>query len=77
MFDPGGAPGLKGWFAMSNSDGRCMGCMNPLPEGRGACGICGYPADGENPAPYLPMRTVLSDRQMVGRVREAGGDAAM
>ena len=77
MRDPGGAPGLKGWFAMSNSDGRCMGCMNPLPEGRGACGICGYPADGENPAPYLPMRTVLSDRYMVGRVLEAGGDAVM
>lgn len=25
----------------------CMGCMNPLPEGRAECGICGYPANGE------------------------------
>lgn len=54
-----------------------MGCMNPLPEGRNACGICGYPAGGENPAPYLPVRTVLSDRYTVGRVLETGGDAVV
>ena len=68
---------MKGWYDMSISDGRCMGCMNPLPEGRTACGICGYPTDGENPASYLPVRTVLSDRYTVGRVLEVGGDAVM
>lgn len=54
-----------------------MGCMNPLPEGRTECGICGYPANGENPPLYLPVGTVLSERYLVGRVVEAGGDAAV
>ena len=59
---------------MANGDNLCMGCMNPLPEGRGECG---YPASGENPSNYLPVRTLLSDRYLVGRVLHAGGDAAV
>ena len=62
---------------MSNQDKLCMGCMNPLPEGRTECGICGYPANGENPPAYLPVRTVLSDRYLVGRLLEASGDMAV
>ncbi|HIW73642.1 MAG TPA: PASTA domain-containing protein [Firmicutes bacterium] len=62
---------------MSNQDNLCMGCMNPLPEGRAECGICGYPANGENPPAYLPVRTVLSDRYLVGRLLDAGGDMAV
>lgn len=62
---------------MANSDKLCMGCMNPLPEGREECGICGYPVNGENPDLYLPVHTLLSDRYVVGRVLEAGGDAAL
>lgn len=62
---------------MANTDHLCMGCMNPLPGGRTECGICGYPVNGENPPLYLPVRTVLSDRYLVGRVLEAGGDAAL
>lgn len=54
-----------------------MGCMNPLPEGRAECGICGYPANGENPSLYLPVGTVLSERYLVGRVLEVGGDGAV
>ena len=53
-----------------------MGCMNPLPEGRAECGICGYPVDKQNPPLYLPAGTVLSDRYLVGRVLYAGGDLA-
>lgn len=62
---------------MSNPNNQCMGCMNPLPEGRGECGICGYPAGGENPPLYLPVRTLLSERYLVGRLLEAEGDAAV
>ena len=51
--------------------------MNPLPEGRTECGICGYPANGENPPAYLPVHTVLSDRYLVGRLLEASGDMAV
>ena len=62
---------------MSISDKLCMGCMNPLPEGRTECGICGYPVNGANPPLYLPVSTLLSDRYLVGRVLEAGGDGAV
>lgn len=62
---------------MSISDNLCMGCMNPLPEGRAECEICGYPVNGDNPAPYLPVRTLLSDRYLVGRALDNTGDAAV
>ena len=62
---------------MSNQERLCMGCMNPLPDGREECGICGYPAKGENPSPYLPVRTVLSERYLVGKLLDAGGDEAV
>lgn len=55
----------------------CMGCMNPLPEGRGECGICGYPADGNNEPQYLPVGTVLSERYLVGKLLEHTGDSAV
>lgn len=55
----------------------CMGCMSPLPEGRNECGICGYPANGNNPPLYLPVRTVLSERYLVGKLLESVGDAAV
>ena len=61
---------------MANTHPYCMGCMNPLPEGRAECGICGYPVDKQNPPLYLPVGTVLSDRYLVGRVLDAGGDLA-
>ena len=62
---------------MANQDERCMGCMSPLPAGREACGVCGYPAGGINPETYLQVRTLLSGRYLVGRVLEAGGDSAL
>lgn len=48
-----------------------------MPEGRTECGICGYPVNGENPPLYLPVKTVLSDRYLVGRVIKNTGDAAV
>ena len=54
-----------------------MGCMNPLPDGRTECGICGYRTNGQNPPPALPVRTLLSDRYLVGKLLEIGGDAAV
>ncbi|MCI8554108.1 MAG: PASTA domain-containing protein [Clostridiales bacterium] len=62
---------------MSQADKLCMGCMTPLPNGREACGICGYPADGENPPLYLPAGSLLSDRYLVGRVLDGAGDASV
>lgn len=55
----------------------CMGCMSLLQEGETTCPQCGYPAVGVNPPEYLPLRTVLNDRYLVGRVLEIGGDSAV
>lgn len=55
----------------------CMGCMQPLPEGRSACGICGYPADAQNPPAFLAAGTLLSERYLVGKVLTSGGDSAV
>ena len=55
----------------------CMGCMRPLDNGEAKCSHCGYPSAGINPAEYLPVRTVLNERYLVGRVLEIGGDSAV
>ncbi len=60
-----------------SSEQLCMGCMNPLQDGETTCSRCGYPAAGVNPAEYLPLRTVLNGRYLVGRVLEIGGDSAV
>ena len=57
------------------SDKLCMGCMNALPDDAETCPVCGYPAGGENPSQYLPVNTLLSDRYLVGRVLDVGGDS--
>ena len=61
-----------------NDNGRlCMGCMNPLPDGREKCGICGFSASGNNDEQYLRVGTLLSDRYLVGKLLEHVGDAAI
>lgn len=55
----------------------CMGCMREQPDGVSACPQCAYPSAGINPAAYLPVRTVLAGRYLVGRVLETGGDSAV
>ncbi len=53
----------------------CMGCMQPISEFSDNCYHCGYPAAGQNPAGYLPVRTQLSGRYVVGRALEKRNDA--
>lgn len=55
----------------------CMGCMTALQEGETTCSQCNYPTAGVNPAEYLPVRTVLNQRYLIGRVLEIGGDSAV
>lgn len=59
---------------MMNTDHICMGCMNPLPEGREACGICGRKTDTQNDPICLPVKTLLADRYLVGAAERNGGD---
>lgn len=55
----------------------CMGCMNQLPEGKDTCPVCGYPANGTNPAGALPTGTVLQERYTVGRLMGQTGDGLL
>ena len=57
-----------------NTEHICMGCMNPLPEGREVCGICGRKTDAQNEPACLPVRTILADRYLVGAAERSGGD---
>ena len=59
---------------MMNTEHLCMGCMNPLPEGRDECGICGRKTDTPNDPACLPVRTLLADRYLVGAAERSGGD---
>lgn len=55
----------------------CMGCMQPISEFSDSCYHCGYPIKGQNPHGYLPVRTQLSGRYVVGRALEKRTDAIM
>lgn len=53
----------------------CMGCMNPLPDGSEKCAVCGYPANGQNPAHCLPVRSILQEHYLIGRLVHEGCDS--
>ena len=53
----------------------CMGCMNPLPEGKTTCSICGFdPITDRNPEHCLPTATLLQGHYIVGRFTGEGSD---
>lgn len=56
-----------------SADNLCMGCMKEIEAGA-KCPYCGFLADTPQPAPYLPYRSVIGGRYLVGRVLAAGGD---
>ncbi|MDR1927951.1 MAG: protein kinase [Oscillospiraceae bacterium] len=55
---------------------RCAGCMRLL-DGTQVCSVCGTPLVYTQPAPFLPVRTVLAQgRYGVGRIVSHNGDGA-
>ncbi len=59
-----------------NTDNLCMGCMREKNEGIVKCLKCGY-VDGAPHLPtYLPPRTVLAERYLVGKVLSYNGSGA-
>lgn len=61
---------------MPNSESRiCMGCMKKV-SGDGPCPHCGLAANQPQPAPFLPLKTVVGGRYLVGFVKEHNGDGA-
>ncbi len=60
---------------MINSDNLCMSCMKEIGELK-QCPSCGFHVDSPQIAPYLPIRTVLGNRYLVGKLLEYNGDGA-
>lgn len=57
------------------SEKLCAGCHRPLADDTVICPTCGFTVGRENPSPYLPIGTLLSERYAVGRVLDVGGDS--
>lgn len=51
----------------------CMGCMREREAPDGPCQYCGYEEKQEGPSHYLPCRSVLNGKYLVGRVIGEGG----
>ena len=58
---------------MISTDKLCMGCMNEN-GGEQVCSICGFNAKDKNPKNTVPLKTVINDRFLVGRVLSANGE---
>lgn len=60
---------------MISSDKLCMSCMREIGDAR-KCPHCGYYVDSTQISPYLPVRTVVANRYMVGKMLEYNGEGA-
>ncbi len=60
---------------MINSDNLCMSCMKEIGNEK-QCPYCGFHVDSQQPADYLPVRTVIGNRYLVGKLLEFNGDGA-
>jgi len=65
----------EGVQIMISSDNLCMSCMREIGEKK-QCPHCGYHADSVQIPPYLPVRTVISNRYLVGKMLEYNGEGA-
>lgn len=61
---------------MENFDSLCMNCFEPLTAGS-VCRSCGFDNDRPNETEYLPLRTVLDNRYVIGHVQAHESDAAI
>ncbi len=59
---------------MINSDNLCMGCMREIGEEEKKCPHCGYHIQTVQNVPYLPVRTVVLNRYLVGKAMETNGE---
>ena len=58
---------------MQNTDRLCMGCMNDN-GGESVCPICGFDSKTKNDADFLPIKTFIKNRYLVGKVIENNGE---
>ena len=52
----------------------CFSCMHELPEGETICPFCKYDGVTPNNENYLPIKTVLQQRYVVGKVLSVNGE---
>ena len=52
---------------MMNTDHLCMSCMREIGDEE-QCPYCGFHADSPQLAPYLPLRTAVSERYLAGKL---------
>lgn len=60
---------------MINTESLCMSCMKQVGDLK-QCPHCGFHNDSPQIAPSLPIRTVLGDRYLVGKLLERNGEGA-
>lgn len=60
---------------MISSDNLCMSCMRDIGESK-QCPYCGFHSDSTQIPPYLPVRTVIANRYLVGKMLEYNGEGA-
>lgn len=60
---------------MISSDNLCMGCMHEIGSEK-KCPYCGYHADTVQASPYLPVRTLIGNRYLAGKVIDSNGEGA-
>lgn len=58
-----------------NIDGLCMGCMNEL-YGEEKCPNCGFYANTPQISPYLPLKSHIGDRYIIGKMMNANSEGA-
>ena len=58
-----------------NTDNLCMGCMREIGREK-QCPHCGFAADSVQVSPYLPIRSVVGGRYLIGKLLEYNGEGA-
>lgn len=58
---------------MINPDILCMGCMNPMGDEK-VCPICGYDMTSRNNPQALPVKMVVNNRYVIGKVLSVTGE---
>ncbi|MCH5190773.1 MAG: PASTA domain-containing protein [Oscillospiraceae bacterium] len=58
-----------------NIDDLCMSCMHQL-NGEKQCPYCGYYTDSPQISPYLPLKSPIGDKYIVGKVLSSNSEGA-
>lgn len=60
---------------MINAADLCMGCMKDIGDEK-QCPYCGFHKDSPQLLPYLPQRTLVGGRYLIGKLLDYNGDGA-